>query len=380
VSGRHTLFHKTDFLGGKRVGNFPRVSAGWLGVVAAVVAAWAALRWRLARRRTVPRGVALLAESIPEALGDAVLALDGAGRVGHASTAAARLVGIPVAELVDRELAAVVPELAALARGCDRGPASARISVPGPGGPARVRAVVVRVSSRPAWDLAVLRPLPAPPPRPPPLPRAPIPPWPGRGEARAGFAAAAAALREPVGRAASAVSILRLAAPALGGAGAAALAEAEAALEIADQRVAALAAAGEGGLRRPVDLGALARDLIVRFPAPPGVELRWTGGAAGDGARALADDRPVRAALREVLAAASTVAAAGGGVIGVVVRAGAASVALEVSSPARVPAGGLSLARALVAPQGGRVEEEAEPGRGGVVRITLERAPALAPA
>jgi signal transduction histidine kinase len=45
-----------------------------------------------------------------------------------------------------------------------------------------------------------------------------------------------------------------------------------------------------------------------------------------------------------------------------------------------VPAGGLSLARALVAPQGGRVEEEPEPGRGGVVRITLERAVSLEPA
>jgi signal transduction histidine kinase len=377
VLARHALFHKSGFLDGKPVVNFPPVRAAGLGVVLAVVA-WAALRWAIARRRAVPRRVALLAEAIPEALGDAVLALDAAGRVGHANSAAGRLVGIPVAELVDRDVAAVVPELAALARGAERGPASARISVPGPRGPARVRAVVLRVSSRPAWDLAVLRPFPVTRPRPPPLPRSPPAPWPARGEARAGFAAAAAALREPVAQAAGAVSILRLAAPALGARGAFALAEAEAALEIADRRVAALAAAGEGGVRRVLDLGALAADLVARFPPPPGVRVRTGDGAQG--ARALADDRPVRAALRELLAAAAAAAGAGGGELVVGVRCGPASVAIEVRSPARVPAGGLSLARALVAPQGGRVEEEPEPGRGGVVRIALERAASLEPA
>lgn len=348
-----------------------------LGVALAIVA-WAALRWAIARRRAVPRRVALLAEAIPDALGDAVLALDGAGRIGHANSAAARLVGIPVAELVDREISGLVPELAALARGGERGPATARLTVPGPRGPVRVRAVVVRVSSRPPWDLAVLRPFPVTRPRPPPLPRSPPAPWPARGEARAGFAAAAAALREPVAQAAGAISILRLAAPALGARGAAALAEAEAALETADRRVAALAAAGEGGVRRAVDLGALAVDLVARFPAPPGVRVSTLGGATA--ARALADDRPVRAALRELLAAAAAAAGAGGGELVVAVRSGLASVEIEVRSPARVPAGGLSLARALVAPQGGRVEEEPEPGRGGVVRIALERAVSLEPA
>lgn len=373
------LFHKSGFLVGKPVGSFTPVRAVGLGVVLAVVAAWAALRWALARRRTVPRRVALLAEAIPEALGDAVFALDGAGRIGHASSLAGRLVGVPVAELVDREIAAVAPELAALARGAHRGPAAARIAVPGPRGPARVRAVVVRVASRPPWDLAVLRPFPAARPRPPPLPRAPPPPWPVRGEARAGFAAAAAALGEPVAQAAGAVSILRLAAPTLGPGAAAALAEAEAALEIAGRRVAALAAAGEGGVRRVLDLGALAADLVARFAASPGVRVRIDGGGAAE-ARALADDRAVRAALRELLAAAAAAAGAAGGELVVGVRAGPASIALEVRSPARVPAAGLSLARALLAPQGGRVEEEPEPGRGGVVRLSLERARSLEPA
>jgi hypothetical protein len=360
------------------VGTFLPVRAVGLGVVLVALAAWLALRWVLVRRRSVPRRVALLAEAIPEALGDAVLALDGAGRVGHANSAAGRLVGIPVAELVDRDVAAVAPELAALARGAERGPACARICVPGPRGPTRVRAVVVRVSSRPPWDLAVLRPFPVARPRPPPLPRSAPAPWPARGEARAGFAAAAAALREPVAQAAGAVSIVRLAVPALGARAAAALAEAEAALEVADRRVAALAAAGEGGGRRALDLGALAADLVARFPAPPGVRVRIGSGAPG--ARALADDRPVRAALRELLAVAAAAAGAGGGEVVVGVRAGPTAIAIEVRSPVRVPAGGLSLARALVAPQGGRVEEEPEPGRGGVVRIALERAGALEPA
>lgn len=358
------------------MGTFPPVRAVGLGVALAV-ALWAALRWFLARRRAVPGGVGLLAEAVPEALGDAVLALDGAGRIGHANSAAARLVGIPVPELVDRDVSEVIPELAALARGAGRGPAAARLAVPAPRGSLRVRAVVVRVCARPPWDLAVLRPLPVTRPRPPPLPRPPPAPWPARGEARAGFAAAAIALREPLARAAGALSILRLAAPALGARGDAALAEAEAALEVAGHRVAALAAAGAGGARRALDLGALAADLVARFPAPADVTIRL-GAAAGD-ARALGDDRPVRAALRELLSAAAPAAA--GGELVVAVRAGPGSVAIEVRSPARVPAGGLSLARALVAPQGGRVEEEPEPGRGGVVvRIALERAASLEPA
>ena len=358
------------------MGTFPSVRAAGLAVVLAAVAAWAALRGLL-RRRTVPARVALLAEAIPEAFGDAVLALDEAGRIGHANTAAARLVGIPVAELVDREVAAVLPELGDLARGTERGPAAARISVPGPRGPARVRAVVLGVQARPRWSLAVLRPFAVARPRPPPLPRAPPAPWPAWGEARAGFAAAAGALREPVEQAAEAVSILRLAVPALGARAASALAAAEVALEIADRRVAALAAAGEGGVRCALDVTALVEDLVARFPPPAGVRVRT--GASAPSARALADDRPVRAALRELLAAAAGALPAGGE-IAVGVRAGPASVAIEVRSPSRVPAGGLSFARALVAPQGGRVEEEPEPERGGVVRIALERAPALEPA
>lgn len=374
----HGFFLKSGFLVGKRVATFRPVRAVELGALLAAVVAFAALRRSVLRRRAVPPDLALLAEAIPDALGDAVLALDAAGRIGHANSAAGRLLGIAVADLVDREVAAVAPELAALARGLERGPASARIAVPGPRGPARVRAAVVRVTARPAWALAVLRPFPVTRQRPPPLPRGARAPWPARGEARAGLAAAADALADPVGDAAEAISILRLAAPPLGSRAGAALAAAEAALETGARRVAALAAAGQGGVRRVVDLSALVEDLAETFPSPPGVRVRVRADGRTD-ARALADDRPVRAALRELLAAAAAALPAGSEV-SLEVRAGPASVTVELRAPARVPAGGLSLARALVAPQGGRVDEELEPGRGAIVRIALERAAALEPA
>ncbi|HEX9307874.1 MAG TPA: PAS domain-containing protein [Anaeromyxobacter sp.] len=343
-----------------------------LGAALAVAAAVAALRAALVRRRAIPAGVALLAESIPDALGDAVLAIDGAGRVGHANSAAARLLGASVAELVDRDLAAVAPELLILSRGVERGPARARIAVPAPGGAVRVRAAVVRVSARPPWALAVLRPLPRP--APPPLPRVPL--GSSRGETRAGLAAAAASLADPVARAAEALSLLRLAAPPLSAQAAGALAAAEDALEVASRRVGALAAAGQGGgARHPLDLAALVEDLVATFPAPAGVHVRFDLAPS----RALADDRPVRAALRELLAAAAA-ALPSGGEIAVAVGGAAGSATIEIRTPAHVSAGGLSLARALVAPQGGRVEEEPVPGRGAIVRIALESAAALEPA
>ncbi len=184
-----------------------------VGVALAVVAAAAALRATLLRRRAVPAGVALLAEAIPDALGDAVLAIDAAGRIGHANSAAGRLLGASVADLVDRDLAAVAPELHVLLRGLERGPARARIAIPAPGGAVRVRAAVARVSAHPPWALAVLRPLPQARPSPPPLPRAPAAVS-SHGEARAALAAAAASLGDPVARAVEALSLLWAAAPA----------------------------------------------------------------------------------------------------------------------------------------------------------------------
>lgn len=340
-----------------------------LGLALAAVVAVAVL-WRLvARRRVLPGAVARLARAIPDALGDGVLAIDREGRIADANALAARLAGSTVAALVDRDVADVIPELAAMARGLELGPASARIAMRGAATP--VLAVVVRVRGRPSWSLAVLRPLP--PPRPPVIPSPAPAPWPPGSDARRGLAAAAAALQDPLSEAAGALSLLRLAAPPLAPRPASALASAEAALEIAARRTASLARAGQpAAARRPVDVGAVVTDLVEAFPAPAGVRIRCEVHAA----RAVVDEAPLRAALREVLGAAAA-AIPGGGEIVVAVRPGRTAVTLEVAAPAGVAASGVALARALLSPQGGRVEEEDGAGRGTVLRIAVEGAPAL---
>jgi signal transduction histidine kinase len=367
---------KAGFLGGKRVGTLLAVRAVDLGAVlvasAAVALALGVARRALLRGRGVPAGLARAAEAIPEALGDAVLVLDRAGRIVRASPAAAALAGRPAEALSGLAVAEVSPGLAALARGLERGPASARLALAGPAGVADVLAVLVTVSSRPPLALAVLRPLPRP--SPPPLPAGPGRPWSERGEARAGLAAAASALAGPVAEAAGALSLLRLGAPPLPPAAAAALSRAEAALEVAVRRAAALETAGEPAPRRPVDLAAVVEDLVRTFPAPPGVRVVGDHAAA----RAVADDRPVRAALRELLTAFAA-ALPGGGEIAIAVHAAPRAATIEVRAPADAAPGGLALARALVAPQGGRVEEDGG-GHGAVVRVVLERAAALEPA
>jgi len=356
------------------VGTLLPVRAVELAAVVVAAAALLLLRRVLLRRRAIPEGVARLAQAIPDALGDAVVALDPVGRIVLANSTAARLAGITVAELIDRHVSDLSTELAALARGLERGPATARVVLAGPAGPIRMRAALVRVSATPPLSLVVLRRLPRP--SPPPLPEPPPAPWQERGEARAGLAAAAAALREPVADAADALSLLRLAVPPLALRADEALAGCETALDVAARRIAALEAAAQPGApRRALDLAAVLEDLVATFPAPPGIRLRFDLGAC----RAVADDRAIRAAVREILGAAAAALPAGGD-IRIAVRGGRTSATIEIRTPARVASGGLALARALVAPQGGRVEDEAVPGYGSVVRIALEGAAALAPA
>jgi hypothetical protein len=365
--------HKAGFLAGQRVGTLLGVRAVELGaVLASLVAAMVVVRLSMLRRRSVPAAVARLARAIPDALGDAVVLVDRAGRIAFANPAAARLAGKSVGELLDREVAELAPDLEALTRGLERAPSCARITVPTPRGPIRVRAALVRISARPPLALAVLRRLPRP--APPPLPAARLPAQ-QRADIGPGVDAAAAALREPIVQAAQAVSILRLAAPRLAARADGALAAAETALEVAAHRVAALAAAGHGSsARRPLDLAAIVEDLAAALAPPPGVRLRLEL----IGARALAEDRPVRAALRELLAGAVASLPAGGEIT-VALRAGSVAAIVEIRGGGAFPAGGLALARALVAAQGGRVEEESVPGRGSLVRLALEPA-ALEPA
>lgn len=350
------------------MGTFASVRAAELGaLIAAAIVVLLVVRAALLRRRALPSGVARLAREIPDALGDAVIALDRSGRVAFANPGAARLTGVPLAELLDRDVRQIAPELAALARGLERGPASARITLAARSGPVLARAALVRISSRPPLALAVLRRVPAPAPA-PGAERAAA----ADARGREVLAAAAGALHDPIARAAQAVSMLRLAAPPLSARADGALTTAEQALDAAARRVTALAAAGVWA-RRTLDLSALVEDLVASFPAPPGVRLRLEI----DAARALADDRPLRAAVRELLAGAAAGLAAGGE-IRVAVGGGSTAPAVEIRGGGVATPGSLALARALVATQGGRVEEDPLPGRGSAVRIALEPPPALA--
>lgn len=321
--------------------------------------------------------------TLARALGDAVLVLDREGRIVSANDAAGRLVGVGAGALEGEPIAALGEDLRVLARGLAHGPAAGVVSVSfRAGSPFRARAALARISSRPALDLVVVRLEPAPQ-RPPPLPPSnPVhaapqgPEVPASDEARAGLGAAAAAVRGPLARASRAVSLLRLTSTNLDARPAAALVAAEEALEEAERRVSALAAAGQPGVRRALDLSALVEDLVRATSLPPGVRVR--GDLAP--ARALGDERPLRAALREVLRSAASALSAGEIVI--TVRGDGHAPTVIFAAPGATAAAHLPLARALLAPHGGRVDEL--PGRDGAwrLRLALPRAPAdaLAPA
>jgi hypothetical protein len=357
------------------VGTFRRVRAIELLVAAGalVVALGAIGALAAARRRVLPADAARVAEAIPAALGDAVLLVDARGLVTGASDAARRLWGD---ELTGRALASLGPDLAVLARGLARGPASSLVTLSLPAGAVRARAALLRVGTRRPVDVVVLRPEPAP--RPPPLP-APGPAVAASLDAahvRAAVASAAAALREPLAAAGRAASLLRLSAPPLPARAEGALAALEAAVADGERRLAAVEAAGQAGVRRTVDVAALVGEVATSC-APPGVRVRVD---AEEPAPARIDDRALRAAVREVLRASAEHLGAGAE-IAVAVRARAAGPLLEISSDAARPPGAAALARALLAPQGARVEEDGARGRGWTLRIALPPAgAALAPA
>lgn len=333
------------------------------------VALGSLLRARRGRARLPPALRRL--EELSGALGDAVLVAEGTGRIVRANDAAVQLVGTE--RLVGMDIASLGPDLAAVARGLARGPASAFVAVEAAGGPVRAHASLARIPSSPDLDVILLRPE-ALSVRPPALPTPRPAPTPSdSAKARAAIAAAAAALREPLARAGRAASLLRLVGPPLAARAADALGALEAAVEDADRRASLLSAAGEGGHGRALDVASLVADLVGAFAPPPGVRVRTRLAPAC----ALADDRPLRAALREILRAA----AQGGGEVEIEVSAGVAGPSITIAARA-VSDGAAALARALVAPHGGRVEEHQAPGRGHVVEVALVPAPAsaLAPA
>ncbi len=297
------------------------------------------------------------------------------------NAAAARLCGVPEGRLAGLPAAKVLgQDLATLQRGARLGPSAARVTVLGAGGGVAARAVVARVASRPPRDLAVLRlEPPEAPARPPPLPLATPPPTPpARGAARVDLAAVGAALREPAGRAATAASMLRL----LMSSSARTepeLARLEAALADLERRLGALTAAGGGGRGepRPVDLAALVAEAVAGLPGSA-VRLRPPAVAAV----ALLDAPRLRAALREIVRAALAGLPAGAELEIAVARRGAHA-AVEIVSPG---SGGASegsaaaMARALLGPEGGRVEVEVIPGRGRLCRMAFPAVRAAATA
>lgn len=337
------------------------------GVLAALVLGLLVAR---RARRSLGSGAQALLASVPDGLGDAALLLDGDGVVVTGNAEAARLAAVGEGQLAGAKAAALLgDDLAVLQRGARRGPSAARVTLQGQGGPRRARAVVARISTRPARDLAVLRlevtePVPAPPAAtPPPMP-------PARAAARLDLAAVASALREPAGRAATAASMLRLLAPSLPPRTESELARLEVALAELERRLGALAAAGAGGRGevRPVNLGALLVEAVSALPGAQG-RLRTTTPPVD----ALADPARLRAALREIVRAALDALPAGGEVSVAVARRGEHA-AVEIASPA---AGGTgegttaAVARALLGPEGGRVEVEVTPGRGRLCRIAF---------
>jgi hypothetical protein len=319
-----------------------------------------------------------IARTLLASLGDAVLLVDDRGRIVEANDAAARLAGA-AGGLEGKELSSLGPDLIVLARGLARGPASGVVTVAMPGGPIRARAALAVVSRRPARALVAIRPEPTPQ-RPPPLPtrRAARPPAAPvvSADAGEGLAALVAAAREPLARAGHAASLLRLAAPSLGARAETCLAALEDALEDADRRASALAAAGQVGVRHALDLSALVDDVVGALPVPAGVRVRSDLRPA----RALADDRALRIALREVLRTVASSLAAGAE-LSVTVRGEGGAPAVEIGAQGPGTASAAPFARALLAPHGGRVEEE-RTGAGWRLRVGLPAAPAdaLAPA
>ncbi|HEY6101434.1 MAG TPA: hypothetical protein VIW03_18495, partial [Anaeromyxobacter sp.] len=282
-----------------------------------------------------------------------------AGRVVQANEAAARVAGLPVASLLGREASALGGDLPLLLRGLARGPASGVVTVVGAAAPVRARAAAVRAGRRPAFDVVVLRP--HPPARPPPLPRES-----GRGDGGAAARAISAALREPLSRAQRAISLLRLALPAVPALAAREIARLEEALADAERGLAAVAPEG-AGRRRPVEVAALVADLLRTIELPPGVSVRR---ALAPGL-VVADEARLRRALAEVLREAAAAMPSGGELSVGVARRGADLVVEVVDTGARAAADGATLARALLVEQGGRLEQVPVPGRGTVCRIAL---------
>jgi hypothetical protein len=367
--GASSPFHKTAFPAGKRVAMlramWPAAHAVALpaGVLLAALALLA-LFGRGHRRARAAGSLAPLAAALGSGLGEAVIVLDARGRVLDANELALRMAVLGRGAIVGRDVSVLGAEVAGLRERIGRGAATAVVTLPFGAAPVRARAVAVRVAGL-ALEVMVLRPEPKV--RPPPLPRPE--PAPDPGDAREAIGAVAASLRGPFGRATAAASYVRLLAPPLPSRAAEALASLERALEDCTRRIAAISSA-QHGHTGALDLASIVADLVGAYAPGAGVRVRTSIHPA----RAIADDRPLRAAIREAL---RSVAGEGRDVaVWVGARGDAAVVEIAGGPGPRDDDGAAAIARALVAPLGGRVEEEVVPGHGRSVRIVLRGAPA----
>jgi signal transduction histidine kinase len=192
------------------------------------------------------------------------------------------------------------------------------------------------------------------------------------------LAGIAAGLREPLVRASTAASMLRLVLPAPPAAALRELLRVEEDLAVAERRLAALVAAGERGRRapRPIDLAAVAAEIARTLSLPAGVQVRWHA-EPGEPAVALADEGRLRPALREAIRGAAATLLPHGGEVRLRAAQRAGEVTLEIAADGFHGSRGtwLPFVRALLGPADARVEDESVPGRGSVCRIVLRAAP-----
>jgi hypothetical protein len=187
-----------------------------------------------------------------------------------------------------------------------------------------------------------------------------------------------AAIREPLVRASTAASMLRLVLPAPPVAAERELLRLEEELAVAERRLAALVAASERGRRAPraLDLAAVAAEIARTLSLPAGVRVRWHA-EPGEPAVALADEGRLRPALREAMRGAAATLLPHGGEVRLRAAQRAGEVTLEIAADGFNGSRGtwLPFVRALLGPADARVEDESVPGRGSVCRIVLRAAP-----
>ncbi len=349
--------------------------ASWMALaVTGAAGLWAvfaaAVRERRAAPPAPPPALRAIDEGLATPLGIALLAFDRSGRLVHVNAAARALTG----DAPGLGRSSLGSDLPLLLQGIARGPAAGRVHLATVRGTAVAHAAAVRLPGPVPLDLVALRPgLPA-----PALGRRIAPvrsaasPHPDARPSRA-VGALATALREPLARARTAASMLRLVTLPGEPARERHLATLEAELGVLERQVRVLLETSSLPRQsaRSLDLGALAAEILDGTAVPRGVRVR----RALTPATVQAEEPHLRQAVRNVLVSAFG-AMPQGGELSVTLRQRGGEVVLEVSDTGVRPGPSLEVpvAASLVAAQGGQLEIEAIAGRGSVCRLTLPSA------